>query len=227
MNKLHLPFIVILLFTFPALTLTCSRSPSINIGAETQSYNQAGSSSMNSVEVQEITNMIETVNESKILVAYFSCTGNTRSVAVHISNALKADIHEILPQISYTSEDLNWNNSSSRSSIENSNPSSRPAISGRIENIEQYDIIFLGYPIWWGQAPRIILTFLESYNFSGKTIVPFCTSGSSGVGTSATNLHGHCSDNATWLSGTRLNTNSSYSVITAWLNELEPELTIF
>ena len=127
-------------------------------------------------------------NSKKILIAYFSCTGNTRNVALHITDALKADIYEIQPAIPYTSADLNWRDSTSRSSRENSSPSSRPEISSAAVNMEQYDIIFVGYPIWWGQAPKILYTFIEGHNFSGKTIVPFCTSGSSPVGSSATNL---------------------------------------
>src|SRR5215510_7941595 len=144
----------------------------------------------------------------RILVAYFSATGNTRSVATHISNVLNATLHEIRPQVPYTTADLNWRDNSSRSSMENNNVSARPAISGSVENIGSYDIIFLGYPIWFGQSPRIISTFLESNNFSGKTIIPFCTSGSSGMGSSATNLH-RLAANANWLTGNRFSGNAS------------------
>ena len=167
--------------------------------------------------------MTETVNEPKKLVAYFSCTGNTRSVAEQIKNAINADVYEIQPEVPYTSADLNWRDNSSRSSMENNDPSSRPAISGGIENIGQYNVIFLGYPIWSGQAPRIILTFLESYDFSGKTIIPFCTSGTSGVGTSDTNLHRLCSENTKWISGSRFNSNISHSEIAAWIDGLKLE----
>ena len=159
-------------------------------------------------------------NDKKILVAYFSCTGNTRAVALHITNALTADSFEIQPAVPYTSDDLNWRNSSSRASRENSDPSSRPGISGAVGNMEQYDIIFLGYPIWWGQAPKIIYTFMESYNFSGKTIVPFCTSGSSPIGSSAANLQRLTSSNTTWLSGARFAANASRSSIVTWINGL-------
>jgi len=158
--------------------------------------------------------------EQKILVAYFSCTGNTRNVARHIADSLRADIHEIQPQVPYTSDDLNWRNNSSRSSRENADPSSRPAISGRVENMRQYDIVFLGYPSWWGQAPKIIYTFMESYDFSGKTIVPFITSGSSPIGTSATNLHRLASSNTIWQSGIRFAANASRSSVVTWINGL-------
>ena len=210
--KFNILFLIILQFSFLACTPMCSKSSSDEGAVKTTDT---------LLNTQEVLNMADTVNEPKILVTYFSCTGNTRSVAEKISSALKADIHEIKPEVPYTSADLDWRDNSSRSSIENNNPSSRPVISGSIENIGQYNIIFLGYPIWWGQAPRIILTFLESYDFSGKTIVPFCTSGTSGVGTSADNLHRLCSENTTWLSGSRLNINSSQSAIKAWINGLE------
>ena len=169
---------------------------------------------------REASDMTESAAELKILVTYFSCTGNTRSVAEQIANVLNVTLHEIQPETPYTSADLNWRNKSSRSSMENSDPSFRPAVSGSVENMEQYNIIFLGYPIWWGQAPRIINTFLESYDFSNKTIVPFCTSGTSGVGSSAANLQKLCSDSATWTSGFRLSSNSSRAAIAKWINEL-------
>jgi len=205
----------IMLLLLSSFILTCSKPSSNNAGTGAEKALDTSSNA------QEELNMTNNGNETKILVAYFSCTGNTRSTAQQITNTLKADIHEIKPETPYTSADLNWRDNSSRSSMENSAPSSRPAISGSIENIGQYDIIFLGYPIWWGQAPRIILTFLESYDFSGKTIVPFCTSGSSGVGSSAENLHKLCSDNTKWISGSRLNSNTSHSAVVTWINGLE------
>ena len=155
-----------------------------------------------------------------ILVAYFSCTGNTRSLAGQIATVSKADLYEIKPKIPYTSGDLNWRYNSSRSNKENNDSSSRPAISGKVENMAKYDIIFLGYPIWWGQAPKIIYTFLDSYDFSGKTIVPFCTSGSSQIGSSASNLHKLCSEKTTWLPGSRIAGNTSRSAIVTWITGL-------
>jgi flavodoxin len=161
----------------------------------------------------------------KILTAYFSCTGNTRSLAEQIAKASKADLYEIKPKVPYSSADLNWRNSTSRSNKENNDSSSRPAISNKVENMEKYNIIFLGYPIWWGQAPKIIYTFLESYDFSGKTIVPFCTSGSSPIGTSAANLQKLCSDNTTWLPGSRFAGNTSRSAIVTWIKGLGLNIT--
>ena len=125
---------------------------------------------------------------TKVLVAYFSATNTTRGIAEHIANGLNADIYEIVPEEPYTDADLDYNDNNSRTTIEMNDPDARPAIIGSVEDMEQYDIVFIGYPIWWGEAPRIVSTFVESYDFSGRTIVPFCTSGGSGVGSSATNL---------------------------------------
>lgn len=114
--------------------------------------------------------------ESKILVVYFSATGTTRPLAENTAKILNADLHEIIAKDPYTEADLAYN-TNGRADQEQNDPSARPAISGKVENMEKYDTIILGYPIWHGQAPRIISTFLESYDFSGKTIVPFCKIG--------------------------------------------------
>ena len=158
---------------------------------------------------------------SRVLVAYFSCTGNTEAVATQAAELLGADLYEIVPEIPYTEEDLNYNDSSSRATTEQNDPDARPAISGSIEDISQYETILLGYPIWWGEVPRIISTFLESYDFSGKTIVPFCTSGSSGVGSSADNLHDLCSDSTIWMEGTRFDgAETTAEEIRQWLSDM-------
>lgn len=159
-------------------------------------------------------------NNSKVLVAYFSATGTTKKVAETISNVLSADIYEIVPKEPYTDDDLNYSNNNSRTSIEMNDNSSRPEISGSLENIGNYDVIFLGYPIWWGEAPHIIYTFMESYDFSSKTIIPFCTSGSSGIGSSAENLHSSVSDGGIWIDGDRLESNSSREDIEKWIDGL-------
>lgn len=159
------------------------------------------------------------VQESKVLVAYFSATGTTEGVAEHIANGLNADIYEIVPEEPYTDADLNYNDNNSRTTIEMNDPDARPAISGSVENMEQYTIVFIGYPIWWGEAPRIVSTFVESYDFSGKTIVPFCTSGGSGMGSSATNLE-QLTSGAEWLSGERLSGSDSQDTVMEWVNGL-------
>ncbi len=157
--------------------------------------------------------------ESKILIAYFSATGNTESVAQHLDSILNADVYEIMPAQEYTSDDLNYNDSGSRVSREHGDPDFRPEIAGGIDNMQDYDVVFLGYPIWWGQAPNIISTFLESYDFSGKLIVPFCTSASSGIGSSADNLHSLVQD-ADWNAGRRFGSSVSLSDVENWVSEL-------
>ena len=156
----------------------------------------------------------------KTLVAYFSATGNTQNIAQYIATATKANLYEIVPEVPYTDADLNYRNSSSRTMLEYNDLSCRPAISEKLDNIAEYDIIFLGYPIWYGQAPRIINTFLDSYYFRGKTIVPFCTSNSSRIGSSDTNLHSLAPE-ANWISGHRFKTRTVSSEINAWLDELQ------
>lgn len=155
----------------------------------------------------------------KVLVAYFSATGTTEGVAEHIANGLNGDIYEIVPETPYTDADLNYSDNNSRSTIEMNDPNVRPAISGSVEDMEQYDVVFIGYPIWWGEAPRIVSTFMESYDFAGKTIVPFCTSGGSGMGSSATNLE-QLTSGAEWLEGQRLNGSDSQDEVMEWVNSL-------
>ena len=173
----------------------------------------------NAVAVEPTPVPVETPQEAKTLVVYFSNTGNTKTIAEYISEELGADLFEIIPAVPYTSADLDYNDSSSRSTIEQNDSSSRPEIANTVENMEQYDTISLGYPIWWGRAPQIISTFLESYNFDGKTIVPFCTSASSGIGSSDTNLHGLTSPGTNWLAGRRFSGGASRDVVAEWLSE--------
>ena len=178
-------------------------------------------SAENSTDMENTDN--QDVQNHKALVAYFSATGTTKGVAEHIANGLNADIYEIVPEEPYTDADLDYNDNNSRTTIEMNDPDARPAISGSVENMEQYDIIFVGYPIWWGEAPRIVSTFMESYDFSGKTIVPFCTSGGSGIGSSASNLE-RLTSGATWLDGRRLNGSDSQDTVMEWVNSLDLNL---
>ena len=155
---------------------------------------------------------------TKTLVVYFSCSGTTKTLAEYAAESLGADLYEIVAEQPYTDEDLAYY-TNGRADQEQEDPSVRPAISGNVENMEEYDRIILGYPIWHGQAPRIISTFLESYDFSGKTILPFCTSHSSGIGSSADNLHSLCADSVTWLEGNRFGSETTKSEIESWLEE--------
>lgn len=158
--------------------------------------------------------------ESRVLVVYFSATGNTEQIAGWVAEETAGALHQIVPEVPYTSEDLNYGNSSSRATTDQNDSSARPAIAGSVDGMESYDMIYLGYPIWWGQAPRIISTFLESCDFSGKTIVPFCTSNSSGIGSSDTNLHGFCDASANWLPGERFAASASEESVKAWVRSL-------
>lgn len=157
-------------------------------------------------------------NENNTLVAYFSCTGTTKQVAERIADVAGADIYEIQAQESYTSDDLDYNDSSSRTTKEQSDSSARPAIAGSIENMSEYEVIYLGYPIWWSEEPRIIDTFVESYDLSGKTVIPFCTSGGSGVGTSVSNIRRLASQGTNVLEGRRFSSSVTKATIEDWIN---------
>ena len=157
---------------------------------------------------------------SSILVVYFSPDDTVRAVAYTIAAARSADLFEIVPEEAYTADDLNYFNSQARSMTEMRDSSARPAVSVLPEDLSRYDTVFLGYPIWGGQAPRIISTFLESVDLSGKTIVPFCTSNSSGIGSSDTNLHTLTDASVVWQKGTRIKKGSTAEDIAAWAQEL-------
>lgn len=135
---------------------------------------------------------IPNVQEKKILVAYFSATNTTKGVAENLADGIGADLYEIVPETPYTDADLNYKDNNSRTTIEMNDPDARPVISSSVENMEQYDVIFLGYPIWWGDAPMAVYSFLESYDLSGKTIIPFCTSGGTGISGSVKNIRKAC-----------------------------------
>lgn len=155
----------------------------------------------------------------KILVAYFSASGVTAKAAWKLSEAMGADLHEIKPKVPYSSADLNWMDKKSRSSVEMNDPSSRPMIAEKLADMEKYDVVFVGFPIWWYVAPTIINTFLESYDFSGKTIIPFATSGGSGMGKTNEKLGPSC-PGATLLQGKLLNGNLSEDSLKNWVKNL-------
>ena len=151
-----------------------------------------------------------TGTNAKALVVYFSATGNTKALAQTAAEALGADTFEIVPEKVYTKEDLNYNDETTRATVEMKDESARPAIKNKLEGLEKYETIVIAYPIWWGQAPRIIDTFMESYDLNGKTIVPICTSSSSDIGSSGDYLH-QFAPNATWKDGKRFKKNASAS----------------
>lgn len=157
---------------------------------------------------------------SKVLVAYFSASGQTAKLAKTLAAATGGDLYEIVPEQPYTSADLDWMDPKSRSTIEMKDKSFRPAVSGSVENMEQYDTIYVGFPIWWYVAPTIINTFLEQYDLSGKTIVPFATSGSSGMGNTNAELKPSC-PGAVLVEGKRFSANASVADLEAWIKTLE------
>ena len=155
---------------------------------------------------------------NKTLVAVFSASGVTKRVGQEIARISGSDFFEIVPVEKYTNADLNYMNSRSRSSVEMNDPSVRPEIANRVSDMDSYDTVIIGFPIWWGVAPRIIETFLESYDFGGKTILPFCTSGGSGVGRSDTELHKNVSGDVKWGKGVQIN-RPNESTIKSWLEK--------
>ena len=155
----------------------------------------------------------------KKLVAYFSASGVTANAAKNLAKAVDADLYEIKPVQPYTRADLDWTNKKSRSSIEMNDPKSRPAIAGKVSGMESYDTIFVGFPIWWYVAPTIINTFLESYDLTGKTIIPFATSGGSGMGKTNEKLLPSC-PGAALLQGKMLNGRMSENELKKWLDGL-------
>ena len=155
---------------------------------------------------------------SKKLVAYFSASGITAKVAERLSESIGADLHEITPKVRYTEADLNWRDKNSRSSVEMSNPTSRPEIERIRDNMADYDTIFVGFPIWWYIAPTIINTFLESYDLTGKVIVPFATSGGSGMGKTNEMLQPSCTG-AILVEGKLFKADVSKQELTTWADQ--------
>lgn len=153
------------------------------------------------------------------LVAYFSASGVTAKLAENLSESIGADIHAIEPAVPYTKADLDWRDKNSRSTIEMQNPDSRPAIASLRDNMDEYDTIFLGFPIWWYRAPTIVNTFLESYDLNGKTIVVFATSGGSGMGETVAKLQPSCPD-AKLIEGKILHPHASNAELAAWAHSL-------
>lgn len=156
---------------------------------------------------------------SRKLVAYFSATGTTAKLAETLAEAVGADIFEIVPKVPYTAADLNWQDKKSRSTIEMQDPASRPAIAAVRDNMADYDTIFVGFPIWWYVAPTIINTFLESCDLTGKTIIPFATSGGSGIGETNEKLEPSC-PGAKLLEGRVFRSSASKTELEAWAESL-------
>ena len=175
------------------------------------------------VESDSIAKTSENIKNEQMntLVVYFSQTKTTEKIARHISTITDGELFQIEAKDPYTDTDLDYSNSQSRTSIEQNDSQSRPEIAHKIDDIEKYDVIYIGYPIWHGQAPRIIYTFLETYDFKNKIIVPFCTSHSSDIGESAINLHSLTDVSTTWLSGKRFQGTETRDELKQWISTLQ------
>ena len=154
---------------------------------------------------------------TRILVVYFSATGTTKGVAERIAKMTHADIYEIVPVQPYTKEDLNYNDKSTRATKEQNDPAARPAIGSADISLDDYTTVFIGYPIWWGDAPRIMSTFVESHDFDGKVVIPFCTSGSSGIGNSGSDLAAKAGSGK-WLDGARFAGSVTDEKLKEWIS---------
>ena len=158
--------------------------------------------------------------KSDVLVAYFSVTGTTKGVAEKIASITGGELYEILAAEPYTEDDLNYSDSSTRATQEQNDKNARPEIGSEDITLEGYSTIYLGFPIWWGEEPRILDTFVEKYNFEGITVIPFCTSGSSGIGQSGSNMEA-LSESGTWLDGERFSGSVSEEDLKTWIDGLK------
>lgn len=213
-NLLSGIFSIILFITMTA----CESAPNEEIQTEISETVNNFQETVSESDTEKSENTEENMG-NKTLVVFFSCTGTSASIAEYAAEILGADIYEIIPEEPYTEADLAYY-TDCRADREQNDPKARPEISGKVENMDNYDTIILGYPIWHGQAPKIIYTFLESYDFSDKTIAPFCTSHSSGIGSSADNLHTICGESVIWLEGRRFAGESSKDDVQKWIEDI-------
>ena len=184
-----------------------------------------GSSEQTDVEEQpetitEESTEVDTAATGDTMVIYFSVTGHTKAVAEIIAQITDADVYEIEAEEPYTDADIDYNDDSSRASIEQNDKSARPALAGDLPSLEGVKTVFLGYPIWFGQEPRIMDTFAEAVSFNGITVIPFCTSGSSGIGNSGKNLE-QIAGSGTWLAGERFAADTTEEEVQSWIDSLQ------
>ncbi len=198
---------------------SCSAGTRNETVASTLANASEHSASATNKETSEVSDTGKENPFGKALVVYFSCTGTTKDVALKIASEAKCSACEIEPVKPYTADDLNYNTKKSRAYKEQNDASARPEISGSVSDWDSYDTIFIGYPVWYSKAPRILCTFVENYDFSGKTVIPFCTSGSSGIGSSATEL-AELAKQGKWINGTRFAASVNSKDISEWLNAL-------
>lgn len=193
-----------------SVLLTCAMMSAFTAcGGDSVSKSEAG---------QQDTSESSATGENS-LVVYFSATGNTEAVAETLAETQGAEIHEITPEDPYTDADLDYNNSSCRANAEQNDENARPAISGGIDNIDDYDVIYVGFPIWWGDMPRIMYTFFDTYDLSGKTIAPFCTSGGSGISGAVSSIE-ELEPEADITEGLRTSSQGAEADIAQWLDRI-------
>jgi len=167
-----------------------------------------------------VTALAEGAEHSDTLVVYFSATGTTRGVAEKLASVTDADLYEIVPVEPYTAEDLNYSDRSTRATWEQDHPETRPGIAGEDIDLTGYKTLYIGYPIWWGEEPRILCTFVEAHDFTDITVIPFCTSGGSGIGRSGSDL-ALLAGTGTWLDGTRHNASITEEELLSWVNGMK------
>lgn len=232
MKKIKTLFAFLMIFTM-ALSLTACGSTNSN-GTSSAQTSEAQNTSEETVTTAEKesddnsaaseessdTAATEADAHSDVLVAYFSATGTTKGVAERIAAVTGGDIYEILAAEPYTDDDLNYNDRSSRSTSEQNDKNARPEIGSEDISLEGYTTIYLGFPIWWGEEPRILDTFVEKYSFEGITVIPFCTSGGSGIGRSGPNMEA-LAGSGTWLEGKRFSGNVSEADLQSWIDGLK------
>lgn len=207
-----------------ALLLTSLTACTNGSQAETEAHKepevQTETTAPAETEAVTETSVPETASHPDVLVVFFSATGTTKGVAERIASVTGGDLYEILAAEPYTAEDLNYNDSSSRTTKEQNDKDVRPEIAGEDVSLDGYTTVYLGFPIWWGEEPRILDTFVEKYSFDGITVIPFCTSGSSGIGRSGTNLEENAGS-GTWLEGRRFSGNVSEADLQTWIDSLK------
>ena len=199
------------------LTLTaCGNRPSAELGETDDSQTE-------SVPENTVSEAETVSTKSSVLVVYFSGKGTTRGVAERLASVTGGELYEIVPAQPYTDGDQNYNDPESRTSLEQNDPDARPELAGESIDPTEYATVYLGYPIWWGQAPRILSAFVESHDFSGCTVIPFCTSGSSPIGSSGKTLADQAGT-GTWLEGRRFEGGVSGADLTAWVDSMGQEM---
>ena len=200
--------------------VTAAESEKARVDNSTASEETADTAASNTDPANESTSAEDTSGHSEILVAYFSATGTTKGVAERIAAVTGGDLYEILAADPYTAADLNYNDRSSRSTSEQNDKNARPKIGSEDISLEGYTTVYLGFPIWWGEEPRILDTFVEKYSFEGITVIPFCTSGGSGIGRSGPNMKA-LAGSGTWLDGKRFSGSVSEAELKSWIDGLK------